>query len=369
MKVKRLNLEKYKFVQRFIQAVNGFNQARQDDSLEGWVTLNHQHIHFNDEGIPDIGNPMVFGKKSFSEVDRSHVVPGQITKRPKPAAQNPGSSSSTAPAVSHETARKIVEGLPTSDQIQTGAQRKNFVKKIVENMGAKLSNVRFRVRALATGTHGQVGLTALSGTMSATELSLNSNDKRPMEYQLKTAFHEAFHLLANGRATDIESVQRRAWHNCEEVMTECAASYMFSQYSGENSKQIPSYAKEIVEYLPALKELDEFASCASIEDVGRVALEKRMNGEGTVWGGLISQIKPKSLTDKYYTRYVDYVNKNKNSFLNELYRAHPETKGFESYMEEELDLVLSGKEYNSLSGTQKNLYAEVLVYAMVQEGI
>ena len=367
MKVKRLNLEKYKFVQRFIQAVNGFNQARQDDSLEGWVTLNHQHIHFNDEGIPDIGNPMVFGKKSFSEVDRSHVVPGQITKRPKPAAQNPGSSSSTAPAVSHETARKIVEGLPTSDQIQTGAQRKNFAKKIAEKLGININRVKFGVRALKN--NGQCAFYVVGGKMLMKSLTLDSDDERPVEYQIKTAFHEAFHLSADGKDADMSGSFMKGWHECEEMITECAANYMYSQYSG-GGKLVPSYPGILASYLPSLKNTDMFSGCNTIDDVGRVALENRMKGQGSSWSSLFGQLEKRPLTDSYYTQYFGYIKENKKSILDALEDAWPSARGLRTQMENDFDLVFNNDGHLSIvDENQQNIYEGVLAYTMLKEGI
>ena len=357
------------------------SESREDEDLSGWVTLNHQHIHFNDKGIPDKGNPMVFGKKSYEEVDRSHVVPGKITKRSKPAAGGEkaagGNAKSKLPSATHEMARKVVESLPRPDQIKDDADRRTFGQKIAENMGTDTNGVVFQVRSIPDAW-GQCDVKYRKNEngewiseYSSYQLE-KGNAGRPIEDQVETMFHEAFHLMTNGRPTDRfygDSVQKKMCDDMEEVMTVCAARFLTNQYGLENNGAM-SYPVQLATMLPELKKLDKYKDCSTIQDFGRVAFEDRMNGAGEMWLDTVKRIHPVGLTMPYYRKYDNYIKDNLSDILDKL-EGSVYSKGERQIAEKILKTVAHIDEdpFMAYTDSVQEVHAGAIALAMLAEGV
>ena len=200
--------------------------------------------------------------------------------------------------------------------------------------------------------------------------NLQSNDKRPMIYKRKTAFHEAYHALGHNQLTDF--IQRRTqfqkWAYMDDVFAESSAHYMMKAY-GNKIPICPAYSEYLIETLPKLKKLPKFSNCKTIEDFGKIAWEERIQGGGSKWGSLISDLK-KIKIDKYdYSKqYLPYLEKNKNKIFALVYRN--QSSNDKKFL---MDLIQSTindfKENVELDGNQEICFDMIIGSAMKLKGV
>ncbi|WP_027098280.1 minor capsid protein [Clostridium paraputrificum] len=198
---------------------------------------------------------------------------------------------------------------------------------------------------------------------------LKSNDIRAKEYQIKTAFHEAFHALATGRKTDYHI--NKHWLEIEETFAESAAHYL-TKVMGINKDIAPSYPEKLIEMLPRLKKLPKFKNCNTIADFGKIALEERLNGAGSEWATLFREAKSQGYNYIGYAKkhYLDYIKENKEELIDVMLENIPEYKKYKPNMMDDLEYAIKkvDKELN-LDGNDKFVFQRVLSIVINRVGV
>lgn len=267
-------------------------------------------------------------------------------------------------------AREIVKILPDISEIKTDEDRKKFANKLIENMGVDASKIDISIEP-SDDSQGfcQFSDEITDDTLYYGRYVLNRDDKRSIAYKVKTAFHEAFHLRANGLPWDGYSFGQinQKWLSLEETFTESAAHYLMSEY-GVESKLAPAYPAFLGKNLPRLKQLDKYAGCNTISDFGKIALEDRLNNVGSKWLKLYDEMSKKKVTKDYYSQYFDYIEGNKDSLFDLMFENSP---GYEDYRDRmKIDLKNAmNSDLEDLSSNEEFVFYSIITCAMQKVGV
>lgn len=258
------------------------------------------------------------------------------------------------------------------------ASRKAFAEKIIDNMGIDRTNIDVTVEFHKDAR----GYCAFASTSTDAKLiydkfNLQRQDNRSIEYQMKTTFHEAFHLKANGQPTDIHSLfkqgDREKWVTIEDTFAEVAAHYA-AKVHGINDKLHPAYAEHLVRVLPRLKQTSEFSTCTTFADFGKIVLDKRLKGSSSEWGSFYDNLFSKSFDDDaYFLKYLPHIESNKDGLLEKFFENDPDLKIYKNQMNGEIDNVIdkikNGRNYTTLTGNGEMLIRNLFVAAMNEKGV
>lgn len=97
---------------------------------------------------------------------------------------------------------KVMTGLSNVSQIKSNNDIKQFAEKLIDNLGIDRSNIPVSIKAIPDNGYCRLGKRNTRNKIYSDEYVLNSNDARSINYRIKTAFHESFHLSANGLEWD-----------------------------------------------------------------------------------------------------------------------------------------------------------------------
>ena len=258
---------------------------------------------------------------------------------------------------------KIMNGLSSVSQIKSDNDIKQFAEKLIDNLGIDRSNIPVNIKAIQDNGYCRLGNGTTRNKMYFNEYVLNSNDARSMNYRVKTAFHESFHLSANG--LDWDGLDSSG--SLEETFTESSAHYLIEKY-GISAKLSPSYAQELVENLPRLKRLAKYSSCNTIQDFGKIAFKDRQNGVGAKWLQLHSDMSNVTLPIDYYSQYNSYITNNEDDLFDMFFENLVGYNQYRTQMKAELKSAM-GKDFWSLSGNEKLVYSNILACAMQKVGV
>lgn len=264
----------------------------------------------------------------------------------------------------------IVRGLPDISKIKSNSDIQAFAEKLIDDLGIDRSDVTVKMDVIRERGYCAVADQTTLDKLHYSEYVLSSNDKRPIQYRVKTAFHEAFHLLAQGREWDgmTPDIQlKEPWRNIEETFTEASAHYLLERY-GVQAKLAPSYPKELVENLPRIKRMPKYAKCNTIQDFGKRAFTERLNGGGAKWVDFYQKMEAVTLPDGYYNQYHDYIEKHEEDILDMLMDDIPDSEDYRAIMECDLKNAMS-KDRMSLTDNELHVYNCALACAMQKEGI
>ena len=265
---------------------------------------------------------------------------------------------------------KIMNGLSSVSQIKSDNDIKQFAEKLIDNLGIDRSNIPVNIKAIQDNGYCRLGNGTTRNKMYFNEYVLNSNDARSMNYRVKTAFHESFHLSANGLdwdGLDSSGSIVEKWRSLEETFTESSAHYLIEKY-GISAKLSPSYAQELVENLPRLKRLAKYSSCNTIQDFGKIAFKDRQNGVGAKWLQLHSDMSNVTLPIDYYSQYNSYITNNEDDLFDMFFENLVGYNQYRTQMKAELKSAM-GKDFWSLSGNEKLVYSNILACAMQKVGV
>ena len=225
---------------------------------------------------------------------------------------------------------KVMKGLSNVSRIKSDNDIKQFAEKLIDNLGIDRSNIPVNIKAIQDNGYCRLGSRTTRNKLYFDEYVLNSNDARSMNYRIKTAFHESFHLSANGLEWDgMDSSGNivEKWRSLEETFTESSAHYLIEKY-GISAKLSPSYTQELVENLPRLKRLAKYSSCNTIQDFGKIAFKDRQNGVGAKWLHLHSDMSKVVLPIDYYSQYNSYITQNEDDLLDMMFENMVEYLNF-----------------------------------------
>ena len=202
------------------------------------------------------------------------------------------------------------------------------------------------------------------------DYNLAANDARGIKYQLKTAFHEAYHASGNGYETDYSSTHSVRWLNLEETFAEVTAHYKVSLYGVTDLT--PAYADKLVSMLPRLKQLPEFSSCVKPIDFGKVALDKRLNGGGSVWVPLSKKVmRIKFSFADYVTQYFSEIRGDIEGYVDKILENMPSCASSKRYMITDLEKAMGNVEKfgHTLSDNESLMLNNAVAVAMNRIGV
>lgn len=263
----------------------------------------------------------------------------------------------------------LMKNLPVLAAVKTNGDLKTFAEKFIDNLGIDRSSIAVDIREIKVNGCCIFDPKTTDSILYYGECVLKSDDTRSMEYRVKTVFHEAFHLSANGKAWDglaaAYQLQDR-WTDLEETFTESCAHYLLERY-GVTEKIAPSYAEKLVKNLPRLKRLDKYASCATIQDFGEIAFQDRQNGGGASWQGLSKQMRKIKLEQDYYASYHSYIEDNADELIDMWWGKSMEER-YRQRVKAGLKVAMNKKQ-NSLSHDEQAIYYGIMSCAMQKVGI
>lgn len=264
----------------------------------------------------------------------------------------------------------LMKNLPNVSDIKSNDDIISFAKCFIDNLGIDCTNIKVRTAGTTNYGHCTFGSGTTQSVIHYSEYVLDANDKRSMTHRVKTAFHESFHLLAEGKEWDglTSSYKiKEQWRSLEETFTESAAHYLLERY-GVTNKLAPSYAKELVTNLPRLKQIKKYSACNTIQDFGKIVFKDRQNGSGSLWMSLSKQMRKINLDDDYYTQYYSYINEHEDELFDMFLENMP---GFDDYREQmkgELKSAMSKKRI-LLSGNEEMVFYGIVSCAMQKVGV
>lgn len=216
---------------------------------------------------------------------------------------------------------------------------------------------------------GYCKIKVIGGKLNVVNCNLNKNDARPHAYRVKTAFHEAYHAGADGRKTDYNSIPNKHWLDIEESFAESAAHYLAKEI-GINDLT-PSYPERIVDILPRLKKLPEYAHCSTISDFGKIAFEERMNGVASNWGNLYNRVnKVEHDWKKYSIQYIPDISKSLDEYIDKMLENMPQYEKYKGSMTEDAKRAMQKvKNAEKLSSNENMVWSNVVSIAMNRLGV
>lgn len=225
--------------------------------------------------------------------------------------------------------------------------RKEFAQKLLSNL--ELNHLEVTIKSMdARGSCG-LGLEPINSEKSkllVKTYNLEKDDNRSKYYQLKTAFHEAYHALGHNKEVDFvySKEQFIKWAYMDDVFAECSAHYMMKKL-GNKIPISPSYPSYLAETLPKLKKIEKFKNCKTIEDFGEIAWKEKIAGKNPTWISLKKELDKINVEENYYKKYLDYARNNKNKIKTLIKRNSPDIKM--EAIERNVETALDKGEVNS----------------------
>lgn len=284
-----------------------------------------------------------------------------------------GDKSDLQPVNSDDTIKlkdDVMKDLADISEVKSNSDIKIFAEQLIDNLNIDRSNITISVKGITDHGYCDFDQSATQDIIHYKEYVLNSNDKRSMTHRLKTAFHESFHLSAEGMEWDgLDSSGRikEIWRSLEETFTESSAHYMLKRY-GVTEKIAPSYPKELVTNLPRLKQLQKYSSCNTIQDFGEIAFTDRQNGVSAKWVSLSKQMKKVKLADDYYKQYYEYIMNNEDDLFDMFLGNMPGLEQYRSSMKIDLKSAMN-KDRILLNDNEQTVYYGILSCAMQKVGV
>lgn len=243
--------------------------------------------------------------------------------------------------------------------------RQAFAQEVISAMDIK--NVP--VNVIPMKEWGYCRLNIHNGNLNVVDYNLNANDGRGKNYQVKTAFHEAYHAKANGMKTDYGNIPQNKWLDIEETFAESSAHYMAEQIGFLDIA--PSYPDRLVNILPRLKQLPEYASCNTIADFGKIAFEKRMAENPPEWGALYKQAMMIPHDWQAYAKgYFNEIRGHADNYIDKILENMPKYKQYRLNMKDDLINAMQNIDNGKvLSSNEKLVMRSVLSVAMNRLGV
>lgn len=264
----------------------------------------------------------------------------------------------------------VMNGLPDISEIKTNNDIKQFAEKVIDNLGIDRSNIQVEVKGITDRGHCVFGSNTDQSIIHYSDYVLRADDDRSMTHRVKTAFHESFHLSAEGKQWDglaSDYTIKETWRSLEETFTESSAHYLLERY-GVTDKIAPSYGKELARNLPRLKQLEKYSACKTIQDFGKIAFTDRQNGQGSLWLELSKEMKCVKLADNYYTQYHSYITENESDLFDMFLANMPGFVGYREKMRGDLKSAMT-KDLSLLTVNEQTVYYGIMSCVMQKVGV
>lgn len=252
------------------------------------------------------------------------------TKKAKQTTQTPPSVSTVSTDISglnfkpdasdqksFDAFDQVIDGIELTDRRKAS---KHILASIPNSIPVKIQKI---------SANGWCSMTVRGGKINIEDFVLQSLENRPIQYQWKTMFHEFYHANMNGLDKPKHGFDAE-WTMWEETATECSAFFM-SKRVGINIDNIsPSYPEHLIETLPALKTLPEFADCVDMNDFGAKFMKYRFdpNHATASWEFLEKKIGKKYVNkDQYFVdHYKDHIANNVDRYVDMIFESLQQEK-------------------------------------------
>lgn len=344
--------------------------------FEPGVTAPPFHVYCRSTTVPYFDDDFgVVGERAARDSDgKTYYVPADIKYKDWKKSFVDSGDKSRLKEISYngtiEIKDELMKDLPDIDDIKSNDEIRSFAEQFIDNLEIDHSNIRISIKGAPNFGHCTFGSGTTQSMIHYQEYVLNANDGRSIIHRIKTAFHESYHLLAEGREWDglTSSYKiKEQWRSLEETFTESSAHYLLERY-GIKNKIAPSYAKELVINLPRLKQLDKYSSCVTIQDFGYIAFTDRQNGAGAMWLELSKKMKRVKLADDYYIQYHSYINEHEDELFDMFLANMPGFENYRQQMKGDLKSAMN-KKLLLLSDNEQTVYYGIMSCAMQKVGI
>lgn len=286
------------------------------------------------------------------------------------------SDSSTMKTDAQKKLESVIHGLPSIDEIRTDADRKAFAELLIDGLGIDRTDIPVAIEKIG-GARGACSFRPQRddrGVCNYIRYSLEKGDDRDLGYQIKTAFHESYHLSCQGKEWDAVRNGKidPKWSCIEETFAEASAHYAAQIYGIKDIA--PAYANTLIQTLPRLKCLDKYSGCQTLADFGKIAWEERLSGSGGVWKELYKAAFAVDMDEsKYFMRYFGCMRENADSLIDKALENSPRFIRFKDQMKWELESAMQkiedGISVSALSQNERFIFPQVLINAMIKEGV
>ena len=268
----------------------------------------------------------------------------------------------------------IIKGESVFDKMLNGLQFQNrqrlsIARDLLDRLGLEKIPVGYHTGKSA---RGYCSFEADGDKLIITGYSLEENDDRSKNYQLKTILHEAYHAKGHGRKFDYFSngSMNEPSLAIEETFAESSSHYAISRL-GIKEQLSPAYAEYLLDTVPRLKKLEKYSSINNIIDLGEIAWNDRLNGQNSQWNDLVNQIdKIEHNWQQYGLQYKDYIIEHKERLVDKFLENAPNQRKYKVHMIKDIDNIFSKLDKNEqLTHPEKFVYQNVLVNAMNEEGV
>lgn len=339
------------------------------------VTAPPFHVWCRTTTVPVFGDEFDnVGKRAARGKDgKTYYVPGNMTYKEWEKTLVENEESDLQETRANDTIKvkdKLMDGLPSFSDVKTNDDIKAFAERFIDNLGIDRKNITVSMKGATDFGHCAFGNGTTQDVIHYREYVLNANDKRSMVHRVKTAFHESFHLSAEGRGWDGLTAAykiKEPWRSLEETFTESSAHYLLERY-GVADKVAPSYAKELATNLPRLKQLDKYSTCNTIQDFGKIAFTDRRNGAAPMWMELSKQMKKVKLADDYYIQYHPYIKDHEEELFDMFLGNMPGLENYREQMKDDLKSAM-GKDRILLTDNEQTVYYGIISCAMQKVGV
>lgn len=353
--------------------------------FEPGVTAPPFHVRCRTTTVPHFGDEFDFvGQRAARNEDgKTYYVPSGMTYPEWEKAMVDGdksglqeiSDSGTIKTEAEIKLESVIRELPIISDIKTDDDRRVFAERLIDGLGIDHSNIPIAVEK----TDGARGACSFypqkdQGVCDYVRYSLEKGDDRRMEYQIKTAFHEAYHLSCQGKEWDavLNGGINPKWVSIEETFAEASAHYA-AQIYGINDIA-PAYANTLIQTLPRLKHIENYSECTTLTDFGKISWNERLSGGGGRWAALYEKVFAVTLDESdYYRQYFEYVRKNIDSLVEKTLENSPKFRQYKDFMKEDLESAMqkieSGVPVTELNQNEGFIFPQVLINAMVREGV
>ena len=343
------------------------------EDFEPGVTAPPFHVYCRSTTIPHFDDDFgQIGERAARDerTGKTYHVPADMTYKEwkgsfvgggaKPSSQQGGAGAGKV-----RDAASAINDIKTYHSSNPAAGRQAFAQEVLSAMD--IQNVPANI--IPMNEWGYCRLRVQGSDIEVVDYNLNANDGRDKEYQIKTAFHEAYHAKAAGMKTDHGSIPQDSWLDIEETFAECSAHYLASQIGITDIA--PSYPARLVDILPRLKRLPEYASCDTIADFGKIAFEERMAGVPPVWGPLHKRVMGVHHDWQSYAKmYFDEIRANADDYIDKMLENMPKYKRYRSSMKKDLaDAMQDIDNGRALSSNERLVMSSVLSIAMDRSGV
>lgn len=314
----------------------------------------------------------VIGERAARGADgKTYYVPADMTYKEWQKSFVEGDKTGLTTISSNDTIKSKTQKENLESQIKsflngTDVDRERLGELILADY--KVEGVAVNVKGMSQ--NGYCTVTVNNGTLTVTDYNLNANDKRGAEYQVKTAFHEAYHASGNGYVTDYGRMDAGRWIDLEETFAESTAHYKASLYG--ITDLTPSYPDKIVRILPRLKQLPDFSGCSTIGDFGKVAQELRQNGGGSAWKQLSQSAMRKKFSFEDYTKqYFPEIRGDVAGYVDKILENMPESAKYRDNMIADLENAMNNVDTHgfTLSSNETLMLNNAVAVAMNRLGV